>query len=145
MLTWTLMKPAVLSWVTHSGWAMRRQHICPQRGSSKESSVPPVEAVPLAPTIPRFNAYVLQGIQVVLPGLLLYRTLLIPKVFFCSITFTFELPMSSRVPEIEYKLNRPNWLQCLVACQLLKQCWHGFAFCEKRELVNSITTYVYIG
>lgn len=54
-----LMKPAVLICVAHSGWAMRWQHICPQSGMSNKSSVPPVEAVPLAPTIPFFRANVL--------------------------------------------------------------------------------------
>ena len=59
MHTCTLINPAVLSCTAHSGSAISRQHIWPHSGRSKLSSVPPVEAVPLAPTIPLFRANVL--------------------------------------------------------------------------------------
>ncbi len=56
--TCMLTNPSFLTPLAQAGSAMRVQHIWPQRGSSVESL--PVEAVPLAPTEPRFRRYVLQ-------------------------------------------------------------------------------------
>lgn len=52
--TCRLMNPEILGSVAQSGWAMSLQQICPHSGR-RGISRPPVLAVPLDPTAPRFS------------------------------------------------------------------------------------------